>query len=145
MSDPIIITVSDPGYQWGHWLYAGIVSGVLLLALFVILVLSRLASTWESASRFSVLTPVLFFVFCVSLVVGVGTCAIVSDVAYHGITSDGKKDALSDLGYSRIEFDIEDRNVFVASRDGKYVEGFVVELKPLTWQVFELAIPSNPE
>lgn len=136
-----IIDIADPGWNFnftigifGLLVVALVTAGVLLLLSVILRGRSRKAALQEGAGVASVV-GIIGFVGSL-LIFGIwGT------YDYYGKVDELRVAALEDLGYSNVEFDsgrYEDEDRFVASRDGEYFEGSIVEDGDLRWQVVEL-------
>lgn len=125
------ISIPEIPYDWTPlWVWA-----VVLIVLGVCIAIGALILKFKGNGLMLGLSVVAALFWAIA--VGTG---IVSGIqaAHDDAVGRAQIDALGKLGYDNI--DLDDSNVFTASKDGRYVKGSLIEIAPdRKYQVTELA------
>ncbi len=136
-----IVSITDPG--WNHaftfWMF-----GPPLALLFGALVFAILRQILRGRRRQNVLSEWaggLSFAALIGTVVCVAIFGVWGGMHWSAQVEDRKIAAMEDLGYTNVTFQedrYEEDDRFIASSDGDYFEGSLVEDGNLRWQLVEM-------
>lgn len=142
MNEPVLITIEDPGWHWEWWIPYGIVVGAAWVTFLLVFIASRFVSSRTAAHRFSKAMGWILSVSIAATVLSPAIAWVVGLGIYYGERDDAKMAAFEEAGYAHLNIDSSTSpDSFVASKDGKYIEGYIEDVDDTTWRVLETYIP----
>lgn len=124
------ISIPEVPYDWtGVWIWLGV-----LILLGLCITVGALILKFKNNSVMLAISVVLGVIW--GLIGGAGS---ISDLQsdHSDRVGQAQINALAKIGYDNV--DLDDNNVFTASKDGRYVKGYLIEVTPdRKYQVTEL-------
>ena len=133
------ISIADFQFNWlPFWITSSLIVITLLVAIGVTIA-SRTSSKWANEHLYETWAISVFIVLFSAVL---GYLVFQDSLVNKPALKEYKISQLQSLGYDQIEF-VSDKEVtpeaFVASKDGEYFRGLLVEVEDSTYQVVETA------